>query len=102
MGWVVEGHVTIDIVGIVPPKTLTRIKRIVENEGVYNHKFQNNLIYFTLSGNKGVNYDFLEKVQTLLNENSLVESFEISSCEFMETGDGGYYYNSVDDKEIET
>lgn len=101
MGWDVIGNVNIDYSGTLPEKTWLRIKRIIENEGCYDLQHRNNSIWFTASGNKGVDYEFMEEIKKLLKENKLVTDFEMSSSEYIESGDGGYYYSSTDDEEDE-
>jgi len=100
MGWEVQAHINIEInAGAIPDKTLERIKKMIINQGSFNHSFSNTGIWFTISGNKGVDYDFLEDIKDLLKVNKLVKGFEISACEYVESGDGGYYYSSKDDEE---
>ena len=100
MGYCVIAQVTIDIfLGMIPNKTLNRIIHILEEEEVTNLYHNSNSISFDTSGNKGIDYNFLDKIKKLLEDNKEVESFEISACEFIESGDNGYYYNSDDDEE---
>jgi len=101
MGWEVLGMVQIDIGGSIDNTTLEKIKSIVTNEGGFNPGYEPTQVWFTVSGNKGVDYDFMDGIIKLLKECNTVNLFEISSNEYCESGDGGFYYNSEDEEELE-
>jgi len=97
MGYCVIAQVNIDVYrGTIPERTLARIKQILTEEQVNNLYCNNTGISFDTSGNKGIDYDFLDKIKELLQDNKKAESFEIGSSEFVESDGGGYYYNSDD------
>ena len=82
-----------------PSRTLRRIKEILTKENIYNLYESSESISFTCSGNKGIDYDFLEEIKQLLKDNALVKSFEITSGEYVESDGGGFYYSSDDEEE---
>jgi len=72
-----------------------KIKKMVDDVHGFQKEFEESWISFTLSGNKGVDYEVLDKIKKLLLSNEL--QFAITAGEYMEV-DGGYYYDSEDDK----
>lgn len=100
MGYCVISQVSIDVYdGTIPEKTMDRIKAILKEEGVYGLHCSHNCITFDASGNKWIDYEFLEKIKQLLKDNKMVKSFEITASEYIESCDGGYHYNSGEDED---
>lgn len=89
MGYEVIAKCSISVEGKLESKVKDKIKKILSKEA-FGIEINSNWIIFELSGNKGVDYKFLEKIHKLL----LGKHYEISTSEYVESDEGGYYYNS--------
>jgi len=100
MGWCVISEASIEIyIGAMSPATERKIKEVLKEEEVYSLCCKYGNFSFSVSGNKRINYEFLDKIKQLLKDDKEVKVFEITASEFVESNDGGYRYNSDEDED---
>jgi len=98
MGYIVIGLGSITYSGKKTNENLAYryIKKVFEgskNE-YFNIKHDKCSHTFEMSGNKGIDYEDMDKIQDFLH--SLRVKYEIVVNEFVESGDYGFYVNSED------
>jgi hypothetical protein len=96
MGWYVIANVTIDTNMELTDIDIETIKSILRDYGYYDFGKSNTNVWFSLSGNKWVDYECLDKIKAWLKGKKA--SFEINATEYVESCDGGYHYDSNDEE----
>jgi len=92
MGYSVVSFCNIDITkGKIEVMPHIKIKKLLEKAEAFEVTIKDEYISCQLWGNKGVDYEVLEKIKEILQEEKL--EFSICSNQYAECGDG-YYYNT--------
>ena len=93
MGWTVVGYITIEMNKEPTRATKKKIKDIVDDNEAINWWEAKDFaaVEFELSGNKAIDYSFLEDIKQLLEAEGIV--IAIRSDEYAET-EGGYFYET--------
>ena len=90
MGYWVLSKIYIDFKKRITKKTIDRIREIIKEIECSNLYFESQSIFFETGGNKGVEYDFLDKIKKEFKDKIQT----INANEYIESDGGGYYWEN--------